>query len=352
MKRFFAILITAILCLSLASCSQPDDPQPAQSAAPQPTPTAAPQSAAPTDETETLLSEPYAKMLTGGDYQYTYPLTYEDKAYTATIAAKDGMYCRKVTSDDGTYSVRVVTIDGAAWQVDDLTGATTALSAETAVAEVQPDYGASLVFAGANTLETGYIAEAYDFEYQGAKCNIVFVLSPEGELVMLVPTVSENTSQMEILEMKAPAEEALFKAPEIEETALKQNEVFGVGGMFYVTVGEAYTYDDDLFLNEAGSGYQWLGVSVFLKNVSGETLAPFTEFITDAKLIHGADTYEALFSEANPKGSDYAETPNDIEPDTEIEAFMKFKIPAGLAVSDGFTLCFTIGDTFYSCKIQ
>lgn len=183
--------------------------------APKPTSEAAPE---PTEGTETLLSKPYAEMLIGGDYQYTYSLTYDGKAYKAIIAAKNGMFSRSVISDDGSYSARVVAIDGTAWQIDDLTGATVELSAEEAAAEVQPDYGASLTFAGANTLETGYIAEAYDFEYQGARCNIVFVLSPEGELVMLVPTIGENTAQMEILEMKAPADEVLFKAPEALET--------------------------------------------------------------------------------------------------------------------------------------
>ena len=354
MKKLIVIVLALCLCLSLAACGGTDEPKPVSEPAPEPTaePAPVPTPESTQDNAEELLSAPYVKMFESGDYQFTRSVVYQDEPYQMITAAKNGMFCRKLVSADGTKSNRIVTIDGAAWQVNDATGAVKTLSAEDAAAEAQPYCGAEFSFVAATTLDTGYIAEAYAFDYQGTKYNIMFVLSQEGELVMLIPTVNEETTQMEIIEMTSPADEALFQSPEIEETPLKQNEVFGIGGLLYMTVGEAYTYDDDLFLDEAGSGYQWLGVSVFLKNVSGETLAPFTEFITGAGLIHGADTYEASFSEANPKGSDYAETLKDIEPDTEIEAFMKFKIPAGLSVSDGFTLCFTIGETFYSCEIK
>lgn len=317
--------------------------------APEPTSEAALE---PTEGTETLLSEPYAEMLKGGDYQYTYSLTYEGAAYTATIAAKNGMFCRLVTADDGSYSARIVTIDGRAWQVDNLTGGTWELSAEEAAAEVQPDYGASLTFAGANTLDTGYIAEAYDFEYQGAKCNIVFVLSPEGELVMLVPTVGENASQMEILEMKASADEALFKAPETSDTVITQNETIVIDGLFDLTLGEASTYDDDMFLDYASSGCHWLGISANLAYDGDERLSIFSDYITNVKLVRGDAEYEGYFAEQNPAGSGYSETLVPIQPHTEVEAFVKFEVPAELTVSDGFTLCFTIGDVRYSCDIR
>lgn len=171
--------------------------------APEPTPEPSPE----------ILSAPYAEMLRSGDYQYTYSLIYEDKLYTATIATYNGMICRKVVSDDGAYSQRIVTIDGNAWKVDDLTGAV--VDGGTENAETLPDYASTLAFAASKALETGAICDAYDFEYEGKPCNIVFVFSQEGKLVELIMTLGEKTSEMEILNFGTVGnDKTLFDAPQ------------------------------------------------------------------------------------------------------------------------------------------
>lgn len=236
MRRIFAVMLAVCLCLSLVACgkskkaesvpaptsvpeatsvpepaSEPADAPPQETA---PNIAAADVAAAPTDGEKTLLSAPYVEMFENGDYQFTRSVVYKDEPYRMITAAKNGMFCRKLMSEDGTQSNRIVAIDGAAWQINDGTGAIKELSAEDAAAEAQPYCGADFSFVAATTLDTGYIAEAYTFDYQGIKYNIMFVLSPEGELVMLITTVNEETTSMEILEMTAPADETLFEVPE------------------------------------------------------------------------------------------------------------------------------------------
>lgn len=235
MRRIFAVMLAVCLCLILAACGKSEnaEPVPEHTAAPvlasAPEPAlepadeppqeaaaniaAADAAAAPTDGEKALLSAPYVEMFESGDYQFTRYVVYKDEPYRMITAAKNGMFCRKLISEDGTQSNRIVAIDGAAWQINDGTGAIKELSAEDAAAEVQPYCGADFSFVAATTLDTGYIAEAYAFDYQSAKYNIMFVLSPEGELVMLIPTVNEETTSMEILEMTAPADETLFEVP-------------------------------------------------------------------------------------------------------------------------------------------
>lgn len=170
---------------------------------------------APVSSTDSeLLSAPYAEMLMSGEYQYSYSLTYDGAEYKAIIAAKNGMASRSVISDDGSYSQRVVTIDGNAWQVNDLTGDVVDLGTELVAngAEELPDY-ATLSFAAARTLDTGAIAEAYDFEYQGQACNMIFVFDADETLVEIVMTVGDTTSEMFIIEMSSPADATLFDAP-------------------------------------------------------------------------------------------------------------------------------------------
>lgn len=157
-----------------------------------------------------VYSPTYAMMLKSGDYQYSYPLVYEDKAYHGIIAAKNGMVSRSAVADDGSYSARTVTINGNAWQVDDLTGNVYDLGAEGA--ETLPDFS-TLAFAGGTALDTGYIAEIYQFTYEGQPSKMAFVLSPEGDLVMMQFSLGEQTSQMEIHEIKSPSDNALFDTP-------------------------------------------------------------------------------------------------------------------------------------------
>lgn len=234
MKKLLSILLALCLCFCLAACgkSKNAEPVPKPTAAPElagaPEPAAEPPqeaapniaaadiTTAPTDEKNALLSAPYVEMFESGDYQFTRSVVYKDEPYRMISAAKDGMFCRKLMSEDGTQSNRIVAIDGAAWQINDATGAVKELSAEDAAAEVQPYCGANFSFVAETTLDTGYIAEAYAFDYEGTKYNIMFVLSPAGELVMLIPTVNEETTSMEILEMTSPADEALFQSPETQ----------------------------------------------------------------------------------------------------------------------------------------
>ncbi|MDD3920527.1 MAG: hypothetical protein PHO41_05085, partial [Eubacteriales bacterium] len=153
------------LCLSLAACGGTADPKPVSEpvteSASEPTPASAPDVAPAEDNAQELLSAPYVEMFESGDYQFTRSVMYQDEPYKMITAAKDGMFCCKLISEDGTKSNRIVTIDGAAWQVNDVTGAVKTLSAEDAAAEAQPFCGADFSFVAATTLDTGYIAEAY-----------------------------------------------------------------------------------------------------------------------------------------------------------------------------------------------
>ena len=164
------------------------------------------------EASDQLLSAPYAKLLRSGDYRYTYPLTYENRPYKATIATYNGMICRKVVSDDEKYSMRVVTINGNAWTVDDLTGAVVDNGAEGA--ETLPDYGATLSFIQSNTLNTGEIADEYQFENAGQQCKLTFLFTPEGELSKLIVFLDNKSSEMKILDFSAAGNDrSLFDAP-------------------------------------------------------------------------------------------------------------------------------------------
>ena len=158
-----------------------------------------------------LLSTPYADMLRSGNYQYSYPLTHEGISFMATIAAKDGMACRSVVSEDGAFDQRVLSKDGKAYQIDDLSGAVQELGAEEY--ETLPDYAGTLTFVAAKTLETGAVAEAYDFEYEGKPCNVVFVFS-EGKLVEFVTTVDGATAETFVADMTGAPDAALFEMPQ------------------------------------------------------------------------------------------------------------------------------------------